>query len=226
MAKARNYHKEIKFCLKKAEYHANRFIYEFEKTSEKLKAQFQAKAIQMIKNREDFISPRGYDLTAIHRFNGEMSNECFFEFDSYMVECKRFLDYVIKQIESSLNLSPSGKGCESFFNNLNPNYTQSRRKSCEELFTHNPKMVSYLWSAWIKWIKDLHTYRTISVHQYIPNRVHGTVKCFWNSVQREVTPSKVSLEDLYVMNCKINTYVKSTHKKLVLLYNYLRRNQR
>ncbi len=215
---------DINFLMKKCYYLKEKFLGCYMSTKEILEKQAREDAINQILKTSSLRFDGTHETVFESGFTSEMNNSCFFEFDSFMLECKRSIDYIIKAIRFWLgfkDIMKKGKGTESFFKSLNPDFKENRREDCIKIIKIYPDFANFLWYEWGRWIKKLHKYRTISVHNYIPNHVHGKIKVFWNSVAQKDSPSEVTLDGIFLDGENIEDYVKKTLSDLASFDAYV-----
>lgn len=206
---------DITFVLNKCVYHRNRFLELLNTTENQIKKEFKHIAVTaMIREKIEFDGKSEY--LAELNFEKALIEPCIYEFDSFMLECKRLVEYVIRLIAKIYghDAFKKGKGLEAFFNNtMAPN----KREFVVFLEKERPQLLAFWMNEWDSWIRDLNSYRTKSVHKFIPNKVLVSGKVFWNSVSEKHNPREVSLDELKLkeVDTGIKVLVENIASRLV-----------
>lgn len=143
----------------------------------------------------------------------EINEPIFWEFDSFMLEVRRVIEFLIKILGLIYEREPPDS-IEAFFNGLKDNNKPSIL--CQKIKEEDKFLAEQLAKEWSKWIGEVNKYRTNSVHKSIPNKIPLKIKIVWNSLARIKEPTKFEIEDLRFNGKGIKIYVMETFENLKL----------
>jgi hypothetical protein len=178
-------YRDLDFLDKKIKYHIERFL---DLKPEREKWYQDMGRIIAIKNLEKLEEKLGVKINPQERstatidlnFASEIIHESFFEFDTIMIDGKRFIEFFTKfLVVCAGEKVPKRFSVEKFFSGLK-NEVKNPYNFCVSLISDHKKYAVFLINNWDTWIKELNEYRWKSIHQSIKRIINGSVKAYWN----------------------------------------------
>lgn len=188
--------KDLISILSKCKYHKEKCVENYPEFLKKMNKILSKEAIIIANESNLKIRPGGKTETKIEAsYFLEVNHPFFFEFDSYMVDMKRGVEYILKLLYGVvLGKTKDDLSVENFFKGLLE--TENYQSKLVREIKKDTAFAKFLLRSWDDWIEEVNKYRTNTVHKSIPNRFLIKSDTFWSSVTTADKPSKVIIKEL------------------------------